>query len=426
MSSHPAFPVIVAVWFAALLAIGSMVLPLALFENLAVASQLADSFAAAQPPFGPTARIVVAIVAGVLGALAGLFVARQVAAAQARTSAHARVKPPISAHEELGEGGLDAADDDEFVAPREEFTGRRRALAQVEESDRHEFVDLAPLPGESLDEGDPLDLETFEEPEEVVEVEPEYETPAQFAQAEPDPQPDAVAREPAPELAPPVTERPLGELGMVELVERFAIALQRHREGAEEAPEVAINPADRLEEKPLPAALQPFGFDEPTNGDAGDDEPVPDFDFAAALSRNRDAFAAAPEASERLADSGFDAFEEDFEETAEAEYTSLLAMKSPLGSAREPVRIEELHECEDGDAEPVVAFPGKAARRPGSGMGADSQHSFDAPLARAEQAAALGRGSFSMPPTLDPGEAGETERALRDALERLQKLSGAA
>jgi hypothetical protein len=423
VSSHPAFPVIVAVWFAALLAIGSMVLPLALFESLAIASQLADSFAAAQPPFGSTARIAVAIVAGVLGALAGLFVARQVAAAQARNSARARAKPPISAHDELGEGGLDAADDDEFIAPREEFTGRRRALAQVEESDRHEFVDLAPLPGQSLDEDDPLDLEAFEEPEEVVEVEPEYEAPAQFAQAEPDPEPDAVAREPAPELAPPVTERPLGELGMVELVERFATALQRHRERAEQPPAAEAASAVDFEERPLPVALQPFGFDERTNDEAGDDESAPDFDFAAALSRNGEAFAAAPEASEQLANSGVDAFEEEFEETAEAEYTSLLAMKSPLGNAREPVRIDaadsEEDDGENGFCEPVVAFPGHAGRRAAPGSGADSPQSFDAPLARAERAVVHG-------PLASPvaRQTGGTERALRDALEKLQKLSG--
>jgi hypothetical protein len=206
---------------------------------------------------------------------------------------------------------------------------------------------------------------------------------------------------------------------MVELVERFAIALQRHRERAEEAPAFEAESTTSFEERPLPVALQPFGFDEPTNDEAGDDESAPDFDCAAALSRNREAFAAAPVAS----DSGIDALEEDFEETAEAEYTSLLAMKSPLGGAREPVRIDAADSDEDDGendfAEPVVAFPGHAARRAAPGSGADSPQSFDAPLARAERAVA--RGPLASPIAR---ETGETEQALRDALEKLQKLSG--
>ena len=40
VSAHPAFPVIVALWFAALLGIGSVVPPLAMFENAAIASGL--------------------------------------------------------------------------------------------------------------------------------------------------------------------------------------------------------------------------------------------------------------------------------------------------------------------------------------------------------------------------------------------------
>ena len=80
VSTHPAFPVIVALWFAALLGIGSMVLPIDLFERFAVASGLADVYQAAQPPLGATARIFVAIAAAAIGALAGIIVARRIAA----------------------------------------------------------------------------------------------------------------------------------------------------------------------------------------------------------------------------------------------------------------------------------------------------------------------------------------------------------
>jgi hypothetical protein len=518
VSAHPAFPVIVALWFAALLGIGSMVLPLSMFENFAVASGLADAFEAAQPPLGATARIGLALVAAALGAVAGILVARKVAAANAQGAASRRAaalrpstaspgraaKRPISAHDELGEGGIDAADDEE-PAPREAFAGRRRALAVTEESARSEFLAFAPLPGQSLNaEEEPLDLLSFEQPaalqpeaaaaSDAPEREPERAARAQdfafgssiLSTPAPHAQPvvhfgQAEARsaeqasfmrasepEPQPGIAPPVAERALGELGLVELVERFAIALQRHREqahvvaaiepavpdapppfirAAESGP--AIEPAEMPQERPLPVALRPFGFDEPLTGDADegdeDEEGLPDFDFAAALSIDRVPFAAepaGPDASDAPAGAEHDAaledeIEEEIGETAEAEYTSLLAMKNPFGNLREPVRIDDLDEDDAGD-EPVVVFPGQAARRaspapdgpardaaPGFG-GADSARPFDAPLARAHQAASLGRASFAAPAARKPSEPGETERALRDALEKLQKMSGAA
>src|SRR6476469_3400322 len=111
VSAHPAFPVIVALWFAALFGIGSMVLPLEMLERIAVAGGLADAYQGAQPPFGATARMALAIVAALIGAAAGLFVARRVAAANAplpgRRAAALQpsqaprfsAKRPISAHE---------------------------------------------------------------------------------------------------------------------------------------------------------------------------------------------------------------------------------------------------------------------------------------------------------------------------------------
>ena len=90
-------------------------------------------------------------------------------------------------------------------------------------------------------------------------------------------------------------------------------------------------------------------------------------------------------------------------------------MKSPLGH-REPVRIEDADDAEE-EAEPVVVFPGQAARRAAPVAEAPARP-FDAPLQRAENSAAAVRH-----PSADPGA---TERALRDALEKLQRMSGAA
>lgn len=506
VSAHPAFPVIVALWFAALLGIGSMVLPLAMFENLAVASGLADAFEAAQPPFGATARIGLAAVAAALGALTGIFVARRVAAANAQGPATKRAaalrdpasaKRPILAHDELGEAGIDAGEAEEPAPKHEPFAGRRRALAVTEESARSDFLDFAPLPGQSLNAAEePLDLLSFEQPAaDECEEATATGTPAtepvamttdfafgtsvlsngpsaggpvvHFAEAQapaPETATFVATPEPAIESLPkapaPVAERALGELGMVELVERFAIALQRHREREAEvsaaaplefgappqfvrAPEAECETGPELERdedpqhRPLPAALRPFGFDETPVDDV--DESLPDFDFAAALSINSESFAAPQaglETGEGIADADPDAVfeEEEFEEAAEAEYTSLLSMKNPLGHLREPVRIADADEDDDAGEEPVVVFPGQAARRAapasdgtaGGFDAGDSPRRFDAPLARIEQAAEAARGSFASPHARKPSDPGETERALRDALEKLQKMSGAA
>ena len=78
LSSLPAFPVIVALWFAALLGAGTFVLPATIFENAACATGLSDIVPAAQPPLGDTARLAISAAAAVLGALIGLFVAWQI------------------------------------------------------------------------------------------------------------------------------------------------------------------------------------------------------------------------------------------------------------------------------------------------------------------------------------------------------------
>ena len=61
ISSHPFFAAVVALWFAALLGLGSLVLPVALFEKAATATGLSSIISAAQPPLGTTARIAIAV-----------------------------------------------------------------------------------------------------------------------------------------------------------------------------------------------------------------------------------------------------------------------------------------------------------------------------------------------------------------------------
>ena len=79
ISLHPAFPAVVALWFACLLGLGSMVLPVALFERIAAASGIVALIPAAASPFGFAARGLIAVAMAIAGALLGRAIARRVA-----------------------------------------------------------------------------------------------------------------------------------------------------------------------------------------------------------------------------------------------------------------------------------------------------------------------------------------------------------
>ena len=97
LSSLPAFPLLVALWFAALLGAGTFVLPAAIFESAASATGLADIIPAAQPPLGTTARLAITLAAAGLGALIGLFVAWQVRRASRPAASADPSDAPIAA-----------------------------------------------------------------------------------------------------------------------------------------------------------------------------------------------------------------------------------------------------------------------------------------------------------------------------------------
>lgn len=157
ISSHPFFPIVVAVWFAALLGLGSLILPVVLFERFFAATGIASVVPSTQAPLGLTARLLIGTTAGLTGAIAGLLVARKVAAANetaperkrgvAKADAKADAKPvkkPISALDELGSEGLDEPID---AAPQTPARAKRRGLTVTDESGPSDFLELAPLPG---------------------------------------------------------------------------------------------------------------------------------------------------------------------------------------------------------------------------------------------------------------------------------------
>lgn len=313
ISLHPAFPAIVALWFAVLLGLGSLVLPAALLERAALASGLASLAPAAAPPLGLTARLVIALVAAGAGALGGLALARRLAGLHAAAPAArfdedlARIvrRPrdirPLDIRAEIG-------DDDDFPPvhemPEREPPPRRRALALAETADPPGLPVAPPAisedeyraaqAAEPLHEAEAIDdpadphespaweseAAVFEEecamtdnpdfqpdfrtgfqpdhaeplpfaPPSPVQPAAEAETPEPAPEPAPEPRPEAVAR-PAPE---PVafrgdwTDTPLDRLGLVQLVERLGASLERRR-----ARTAALPP-------PTPAPVLPTGLD---------------------------------------------------------------------------------------------------------------------------------------------------------------------
>ncbi|WP_374407817.1 hypothetical protein [Pelagerythrobacter sp.] len=538
ISRHPAFPAIVALWFAALLGIGTLVLPAHLFEAAIEASGISAVLPVAEPPLGVTARILIALVAAAIGVILGFVLARKVAAAQQDTrvphrapSAAPEAKRPISAHDELWSEGFDEPVAD---APAALIPGRRRALSVTDEGGPSEFLGNGELPAEDTEivmddpqvapppiempaaepiEDDTLELAVFADGEPfeasfdhappIAAEAPDEDVPAvvtglvipgpsiSLDAARPFDGPAAASpadrlhsefvAEPAPEFVPPLTEEAvvydddhtevasevsaqpeqeppvpadedhaLGDLSIAELVERFALSLQRAAERATEAEAVqppryvpdlgveaveaprfaapdepvaaspaepADEPLSEVEEEPVatvPEALRPVAFE----GEVAEDEDEAE-DFALTLS-----LAPQPRPFDRPADPAPAA--ESAKEAGDAEtdggYSSLLSMRKQATN-REFVRIDDELPTSDApvDAaiEPVVVFPGheqrhvsRAERSPETSVPemADVQRPFAAP------AHAGASGSDPM----------QTERALREALHKLQRLSGAA
>jgi hypothetical protein len=539
VSTHAAFPAIVALWFAALLGIGSLVLPVALFERLVSASGLAAVLPSAAPPLGFTARAGIALAGAIIGALAGLALARKVARAHApestaRSFAFDEPRRPISAHDELGEEGLDTAQADVPAQPH-----KRRTLAIAEDNPRSTYLQAVPLPGLPADEPSafahpialvataeppqeaepaPLELEAFAESADR-DAEPESATNAPldsansgvFAAVEtpsvqdqpmtdrrsfddpqaPEPAADAVAplhfaapslrrTEPiacdeeefadeamemsfeeqpsAPHLSviedpgePEETddERPLEELGLVQLAARLGASLAKRKarlasrpratapaevppftatqdfEAAEAddaaraiadffGPAKSIEPAaeEPYEAEPampaVPASLRALSLES--------DEGFEDDGIAASFSLPLGAGFAGSEPVDEDETGEPDEFSED------SEYSSLLGMKNPFIRQQEFVRVEE-PEDEAGAAEPAVTFPSPvpAPLPPAAENQAanDGPRPFDPP-GNASQAATQGATQAA------PRDPGEAERNLRAALATLQRMSGAA
>jgi hypothetical protein len=217
-STHPAFPVVVALWFAALLGLGSLALPAALLEGLVALTGLAALIPSAAPPLGFTAHAGIAIAAAIVGAPIGLLLARKVAEAHAAEPQlpqvafdEARKCRPILAHDELGEEGLAPAPDASLVA------NKRRSLAATNDGPGGINMPIVPLPGLSADEPPGFDRQ-----DQAAEVDADS-AEATFHQSVETT--DGIDIGNAEVSVPPMASRPLTELGLLQLTERLGASL---------------------------------------------------------------------------------------------------------------------------------------------------------------------------------------------------------
>lgn len=291
--THPAFPAVVAGWFATLLGLGSLILPAVLLDRLVDVTGLASLIPAAAPPLGTTARALVAVVAAVAGAGMGWAVARRVAASQEdddeepqRLRYPSGIRRPINVRDEIDDEGL-----------FETFGLPVRGSDPVV-NEEPGFADPYPVEPAGAADFEPMFAVEPEVPEEFVES-PIAATPARDSAP-------AETREPvdfaAPSFPPAADEREwrdapsarehrapevLDELGLVDLAERLRASIERRREWAARKAEAAPVPAD-LEAAPAEEAAQAMAayFGRPTaiGGAASSapcDVPAAPADFAA-------------------------------------------------------------------------------------------------------------------------------------------------
>jgi hypothetical protein len=191
---------------------------------------------------------------------------------------------------------------------------------------------------------------------------------------------------------------------------------------SEPLPVAAAPTSESVMSTRLPAALRPIAY-------GAEDEDEAD-DAIASLLPPRSfvvppAVVSAPPTIESEVDAADEVQAE--EPTDESPFSSLLSIAQPPAPRQDFVRIEENRD-ESLEIEPVVIFPGQAARL----------SAVDAPTASAsasEEPASFRR--FDSPESAEAGQqiaasaaapqdAAETERALRAALANLQRMSGAA
>lgn len=306
VTAHRLFPAFAALWFAALLGLGSLVIPGIQLGAIVVGTGLPALVPAAAPPLGFTAHLLVALALAMLGAALGLLLGLRLRSPRrsAIRPAAAIVVPPTpeadtvykvrarDAHpdapprrplvlaEALGEkvAEVPAEPEPEVSLP---LLRRKRTPAaggpiadpsapQTQEAPFSSHAVVRPLDLSALDLDGPLNPPFFTEPERV-EPRPPFRTetaPAQWAQpaapvllaATPQLPVDVAGAHRAVSGGErsPLAGAPLENLGLVHLVERLALAIAEQKAANEaviEADAAAEAAADRRPSGPTREAM---------------------------------------------------------------------------------------------------------------------------------------------------------------------------
>ena len=251
ITAHPAFPGIVALWFAVLLGAGSLVVPVALWERIVTILGVDGLVAAAAPPLGIKARAIIALAFAVLGALAGLAIARRMASPRSRVAddavedeyasetlgafiaedlSAARAVPSDEEEDVLLFSGFDDDDAADDPLPEFEKPGEPPVFVVPEE------LAADPIASEEPDE---IAVEDAFEPEIEVQTEPAPE-PVRFVQDLP------AQPEPAHSLR---ASEEFEDESLADLAARLQNALRRRR-SAQPVVEPVASPAQQVEAAP--------------------------------------------------------------------------------------------------------------------------------------------------------------------------------
>ncbi|HKR91231.1 hypothetical protein [Novosphingobium sp.] len=278
ISRHPLFPVIVALWFGALVGLAGLALPALLLERAVTALNIARIIPMAAPPLGSTARILVTAGMMGLGGIVGLLVALRLARRSRdglETSQQSDEQPDTVFGTSAESGKASRRDRPpagrrRSLAPAEETTvseedaPREPQILNVAEFDLADFVETGEPANSSAPEH--LDNRLFEAyargtaPSSAInDLSSAKETGRDDAPASADmtsfipvAEGDNAPERDRPSAAARIAGATLEELSPIELLERLALAMERRREAARTTPTLTIPIEPETESAPEP------------------------------------------------------------------------------------------------------------------------------------------------------------------------------
>lgn len=269
---HPFTPFVAALWFAALLGLGSLAVRATVLENAVLALGLDRLIPAAAPPLGFTARLLLALGLAVTGAALGYALTRRLAgpgrrAQKAVETFDASALAAADAAASIAAAG-ENDDLDRLEAARQQTVraapaGRRRALTNESSlgTEQPQILHLGELDSLGLEDEAPAPSALVD-----AEIAPDSAPAAPVMPQAALDWPAATTPVPvAPVAAAPNGAKALESLGIAELVERFTQALAARRAAAPAtSPVTAVAPApEQLFTAPAHAPAPQAVRDEP-------------------------------------------------------------------------------------------------------------------------------------------------------------------